>query len=170
MEALAALCIEHAAFEGVTLERAPDAASLHAALFGVAAPLLCRVAEMDGVIAGFATATREFSTWQADYYLHMDCLYLKPFARNHGLGVALARRMADDAVRLGCAGMQWQTPLANLRAAHFYRRIGAQSKDKLRFYLSTDATRKFALDVDSTLKKAFEEDRGDLEQRGYPRA
>jgi ribosomal protein S18 acetylase RimI-like enzyme len=135
VEALAALCVEHAAFEGVTLEREPGRDALHAALFGAAAPLICWVAERAGRILGYATATREFSTWQAAYYLHMDCLYLKPEGRNGGVGEALVRQLAGDALRLECRGMQWQTPATNLRAAGFYRRIGAQSKDKLRFYL-----------------------------------
>jgi len=109
---------------------------LHVALFGAAPPLICWVVERCGDLLGYATATREFSTWQACYYLHMDCLYLKPDARNLGLGERLAARLAGDAVGLQCKGMQWQTPADNLRAARFYRRIGAQSKDKLRFYLS----------------------------------
>lgn len=136
MASLAALCVEHAAFEGVNLDRAPDERTLGAALFGDAPPLLCWVAEGDGGIVGYATATREFSTWHAGFYLHMDCLYLKPGARGCGLGEQLVRMLATDAIRLQCSGMQWQTPAANLRAATFYRRIGAQSKDKLRFYLS----------------------------------
>lgn len=148
VEALAALCIEHAAFEGVTLERGPDAAALRMALFGAPAPLTCWVAEIAGEIAGYATAAREFSTWQAGYYLHMDCLYLRSCARNRGLGERLAHMLAAEAVRLGCSGMQWQTPASNLRAAGFYRRIGAQSKDKLRFYLSADAMRKLAFSMD----------------------
>ena len=136
MRQLAALCIEHAAYEGVTLASGPSEQALHDALFGSAAPLVCWVAEHAEGIAGYATATREFSTWQAAHYLHMDCLYLKPEARNGGLGERLVRLLAQEALQLGCRGMQWQTPASNLRAAGFYRRIGAQSKDKLRFYLS----------------------------------
>lgn len=135
VDALAALCIEHAAFEGVTLEHAPNPAALHAALFGDPAPLTCWVAEIGGAIAGYATATREFSTWEADYYLHMDCLYLRPGARGQALGKRLLGAVGLEAVQ-SCCGMQWQTPATNLGAAKFYRRNGARSKDKLRFYLS----------------------------------
>lgn len=134
---LAALCVEHAAYEGAALANGPEEQALHAALFGNAAPLVGWVAEREGDLLGYATATREFSTWQAAYYLHMDCLYLKPDARGSGLGERLVRMLAHEALRLGCKGMQWQTPATNVRAAGFYRRIGAQSKDKLRFYLST---------------------------------
>jgi len=118
-------------------------------MLGGSAALTCWVAEIGGALAGYATATREFSTWQADYYLHMDCLYLRPAARNRGLGEALVSMMAAESVRLRCGGMQWQTPATNLRAVGFYRRIGAQSKDKLRFYLSADATKALAGNVRS---------------------
>jgi len=136
VSALVALCIEHAAFEGVSLACGPDAQALQHALFGAAPPLLCWVAEYNGEVLGYATATREFSTWQAAYYLHMDCLYLKPEGRNNGLGERLMGMLAGDALRLECKEIQWQTPAANLRAASFYRRLGAQAKDKLRFYLT----------------------------------
>ncbi len=133
---MAALCVEHAAFEGVSLDAAPDMAALHSALFGDAPPLICWVVDDGGDLVGYASAAREFSTWQAAYYLHMDCLYLKPAARELGLGAQLTARLAGDALGLQCKGMQWQTPADNVRAARFYRRIGARSKDKLRFYLS----------------------------------
>lgn len=138
---IAALCVEHAAYEGVHYDRHPDPDALHAALFSTAAPLICRVAELDGAVVAYATATREFSTWEARYYLHMDCLYLRPHARGKGLGEALIGALAAEGRRLGCRDMQWQTPVANVRAASFYRRIGAQSKDKLRFHLDEAATR-----------------------------
>lgn len=136
MLSLVGLCIEHAAFEGATLEEGPDPAALQTALFAAAPPVICWVADSGGELLGYATATREFSTWRAACYLHMDCLYLKPEGRNRGLGEALVRALATDGLRLRCEGMQWQTPSTNLNAAAFYRRIGAQSKDKLRFYLS----------------------------------
>lgn len=144
MTALAALCVEHAAFEGTALAQGPAPRALHAALFGAEPPLLCWVVECGGEITGYATATREFSTWRAGYYLHMDCLYLKPQARGRGLGEHLVRMLAGDALRLQCEGMQWQTPASNLRAAAFYRRLGAHSRDKLRFYLPEEPMRGLA--------------------------
>jgi ribosomal protein S18 acetylase RimI-like enzyme len=144
LPAIAALCVEHAAYEGVHYDRHPDPDALRAALFGHAAPLLCWVAELDGAVAAYATATREFSTWEARYYLHMDCLFLRPQARGNGLGERLMGALATDAAGLGCRDMQWQTPVSNVRAASFYRRIGGQSKDKLRFHLSQTAMQSLA--------------------------
>jgi ribosomal protein S18 acetylase RimI-like enzyme len=144
LPAVAALCVEHAAYEGVHYVRHPAPDALHAAMFGRDAPLLCWVAELDGEVAAYATATREFSTWEARYYLHMDCLFLRPQARGHGLGERLMAALANDAARLGCRDMQWQTPVSNVRAASFYRRLGGQSKDKLRFYLDQSAMQSLA--------------------------
>ena len=151
---IAALCVEHAAYEGVHYERHPAPDALHAALFGDNAHLLCWVVEHEQRVFGYATATREFSTWEAAYFLHMDCLYLRPQLRGLRLGERLLGALATDAVRLGCRGMQWQTPTSNLRAAAFYRRIGARSKDKLRFYLAHAELRSLTLSVPAAIDSA----------------
>lgn len=141
---LIALCVEHAAYEGASCGNGPGEEALRAALFGDAAPLLCRVAACNGRPVGYATATREFSTWQAAYYLHMDCLYLRPEARGARAGERLVQALAQDALQYGCRSMQWQTPLDNVRAASFYRRIGAVAKEKLRFCLDAGALQSLA--------------------------
>lgn len=133
---LIALCVEHAAYEGSSCGIGPDEGALRAALFGDRAPLLCRVAESGGRIVGYATATREFSTWQAAYYLHMDCLYLTPCARGMRMGQRLMRSLAQCAQQYGCTSMEWQTPIHNTRALSFYRRVGATEEGKLRFRLN----------------------------------
>jgi L-amino acid N-acyltransferase YncA len=150
LPAIAQLCVEHAAYEGVHYERHPAPEALRDALFGEHAPLLCWVAEHADEVVAYVTATREFSTWDAAYYLHMDCLYLRAPARGSGLGQALMATLAAAASSLGCRSMQWQTPLSNARAASFYRRIGAQAKDKLRFYLQAADMRALAQSFQSS--------------------
>ena len=65
----------------------------------------------------------------------MDCLYLRPQARNYGIG----KKLVDEIVRItklnGYQEIQWQTPEFNKKAIKFYQRIGATYKEKYRFNL-----------------------------------
>ncbi|MFT5917067.1 MAG: hypothetical protein ACI81T_003581, partial [Bacteroidia bacterium] len=47
----------------------------------------------------------------------------------------LIRRIQSEAKKLNCSLIQWQTPDFNTRAMKFYKRIGASSKSKERFFL-----------------------------------
>ena len=57
-------------------------------------------------------------------------------ARGFGIGEKLVNRMKLETQKLGCDLIQWQTPDFNERAIKFYKRIGATSKSKERFYLN----------------------------------
>lgn len=65
----------------------------------------------------------------------MDCLYLKPEARGKGYGEKFIELIRDEAKSSGLDNVQWQTPLDNLNAIEFYKKIGTTSKAKVRFYL-----------------------------------
>ena len=133
---LVALCQEHAEFEGATYDRTAKADRLASALFSPSARLYAWVAvTKDQSIIGYATASREYSTWGACEYLHMDCLFVRAERRGAGIGADLLMSVVELARELGCAEMQWQTPHWNDDAARFYRRHGAQDRQKLRFVL-----------------------------------
>jgi ribosomal protein S18 acetylase RimI-like enzyme len=134
------LCAEHAEFEQAQYSTEGKAEKLAAHLFSDAPDLFCLLVEsVDGEVLGYATFMREFSTWDAEFYLHMDCLYLRPHARNRGIGEALMRAIAAQAKQLHCSQMQWQTPAFNQRALQFYERLGAGAKEKIRLYLNEQA-------------------------------
>ncbi|MEU8485227.1 GNAT family N-acetyltransferase [Streptomyces sp. NPDC048641] len=132
---VARLAAEHAAFEKADPPPPGLADRLHALLFAAATPRLrCLVAErVDATLVGYATCEPAISTWDGYEYLHMDCLYLRPGHRGLGLGPLLMNAVAAEARALGIAEIQWQTPVWNDGAIRFYRRLGARSKDKLRF-------------------------------------
>ena len=65
----------------------------------------------------------------------MDCLFIKEFVRGYGLGEKLVNKIKQEGKKLRCDLIQWQTPDFNIRAMKFYRRIGAVSKSKERFFL-----------------------------------
>jgi hypothetical protein len=65
VDALVALCAEHADFERSGYECADKVRRLSAALFGPAPRLFAWIAIVDGSPGGYATASPEYSTWNA---------------------------------------------------------------------------------------------------------
>jgi ribosomal protein S18 acetylase RimI-like enzyme len=132
------LCREHAAFEEAVYYPEGKEEKLFPFLFGDNPRLHCLLAEAGGEILGYATYMLEFSTWDAAYYVHMDCLYLRPHGRGYGIGEALIKEISKSAKENKCSVIQWQTPVSNERAIKFYHRIGATAKEKLRFCLKEE--------------------------------
>jgi L-amino acid N-acyltransferase YncA len=46
----------------------------------------CLVVEWNHKLAGYASYTKQFSTWDAFYYIYMDCLFLTEKSRGFGIG------------------------------------------------------------------------------------
>ncbi|MDB5798517.1 MAG: N-acetyltransferase [Paucimonas sp.] len=139
MDALLRLIAEHCAYEGTTFTDHGQAARLEQALFGPQPRLFGALAVSRGQAAGFVTASTEYSTWNADTYLHMDCLYLQEQARGQGLGMQLLAFVHACARQQGCKLIQWQTPQDNALGQRFYRKTGASCKPKLRYFLPVEA-------------------------------
>ena len=144
MDELVRLCAEHAAYERSHFEPEGKKGSLAHMLFSPDARLRCLMAEADGKILGYATFSVEVSTWDADRYMHMDCLFLRPEARNSGIGRALMRRIAQEALAQGVIRMQWQTPSFNADAIRFYDRLGPEKKEKYRMFLGAEEMKALA--------------------------
>jgi GNAT superfamily N-acetyltransferase len=135
VETLVDLCKEHADFERVAYDTNGKVASLSAALLSEVPRLYAWVAVTSDALVGYATASREYSTWSACEYLHMDCLFVRSDARGAGLGAALFRTVVAFAGDIGVPEIQWQTPDWNVDASRFYQRHGGIAKAKLRFTL-----------------------------------
>lgn len=133
LEAIVALCGEHAAFERAAFSAERTRVALGAFLFAKRPRAWCLVVELRGTLIGYATYSLEFSTWRASEYAHMDCLYLKDSARNAGIGRELIHRVRAAAGQLGCALIEWQTPSWNRAAVRFYDRLGAVGSPKIRY-------------------------------------
>lgn len=130
------LCQRHAIFEKSTYDISGKKEQLLLALFDERPKLFCLLAEVDQKVVGYATYTIQYSTWDAQDYLYMDCLYLMETSRGKGLGEHLIHKIKEEAIKYSCNLIQWQTPSFNERAIKFYNRIGAVSKSKERFFLS----------------------------------
>lgn len=135
LPALAALCAAHALFE--RSGPVPDdlVTRLEPALFTEPARLWCLVAESGRQLNGYATYTREFSTWSASEYVHLDCLFISEPHRGAGWGQLLLDAVVAAAWTSGATEVQWQTPQWNHDAVRFYDRTGARRHPKTRYLL-----------------------------------
>ena len=86
---------------------------------------MCLVAVHSDTIVGYCTISREFSTWQAADYAHMDTLFVDELHRGRRIGERLVTAALETALQLGATEMQWQTPDWNLEEMRFYQRLGA---------------------------------------------
>jgi ribosomal protein S18 acetylase RimI-like enzyme len=96
------------------------------------------VVESQGQLFGYMSVLEQFSTWDMDWYIYLDCLYLEEQTRGQGLGWKLMLRLQQYAKDKGLTSIQWQTPNENLSAIGFYEKLGAVGKHKRRFFWSTE--------------------------------
>jgi ribosomal protein S18 acetylase RimI-like enzyme len=132
---LVILCQKHAAFEKAAYSPEGKEESLKEALFAEKPKLFCLVAATKETIVGYVSYTFDFSTWDAQTFVYMDCLFLEEEARGFGIGEVLIDKLKEITLQNNCINIQWQTPQFNERAIKFYNRIGAKGKDKVRFTL-----------------------------------
>ena len=132
---IVALSREHAQYEAAAYVYDNQEEGLREALFGPTPSLHAWVVAAGGEPVGYMSATRDFATWTAKPFLHMDCLYLRRQFRRMGIGARLIACLADFAREQGIGLIQWQTPRDNEQGIAFYERIGASAKDKKRYFL-----------------------------------
>lgn len=68
------------------------------------------IAEIDGAVVGYASATAGFSMLERAYCLHLDEPYLRAAGRDRGVETELLRSALDAAQRFGCLNLQCQSP------------------------------------------------------------
>lgn len=140
MDQLIQLCAAHAAYEQSDYDPVGKSERLSGLLFAPNPNLHCRVVVQKGKLLGYMAFARQVSTWDAGYYVYMDCLYLKPEARGLGLGQMMMDEIKRYAQSENCHEIQWQTPAFNEGAIRFYKRNGAVAKSKERFFLNIEGT------------------------------
>ena len=124
---------EHAQFEQSNYIFNHQKEKLEQFLFGETSCFYCLLIELDEKTVGYATFMRQFSTWNADFYLYLDCLYLRPNARRLGIGKNVMHYIQTFAKNNNCTHIEWQTPDFNQKAISFYKKLGAIPKSKERF-------------------------------------
>ena len=128
------LCINHAKYEKTYFDIKNKKGSLIKHLFSEANDLQCLVVENNQKLMGYSVFMKQFSTWDASFYVYMDCLYLEEAIRGLGVGKEFMKKIREYAIDNGCKEIQWQTPYFNKQAINFYNKLGAQSKTKERFF------------------------------------
>ncbi len=83
---------------------------------------------------GYMSLVKQYSTWDMNWYLYLDCLYLDECVRGMKIGEALMNCGLNIAHSMGITLMQWQTPVDNTDAVKFYQKLGAELKAKYRFF------------------------------------
>jgi GNAT superfamily N-acetyltransferase len=103
------------------------------------------VAELDERVVAYAITYLTYSSFLALPTLYLEDLFVMPEARRHGVGGAIFRHLAAEAVRLDCGRMEWMVLDWNRLAIDFYERRGADRMSEwLPYRLDRDRLRALA--------------------------
>jgi ribosomal protein S18 acetylase RimI-like enzyme len=96
----------------------------------------CLVAEIQGKIVGFSISHDWINFGYGTRICTVDQLYTDEKFRRYGIGLALVRRMAKEAVMRGCFRMEVLAARDNKAANAFYKHVGFfQRKNKSNKYV-----------------------------------
>jgi ribosomal protein S18 acetylase RimI-like enzyme len=132
---LVELCKNHAEYEQATYKSIGKEKQLKNAIFSENPKLYCCVIDSGTELVGYFSYTFDFSTWDAQTFLYLDCLYLEPTFRGLRIGEIVFYKLKEIAKLNDCINIQWHTPIFNDRAIKFYNRIGGTGKNKIRFFI-----------------------------------
>ncbi|MEQ8524726.1 GNAT family N-acetyltransferase [Gracilimonas sp.] len=136
LDRLTKLCELHAEYEKAEYFSEGKANKLEEAIFGKNKKIECWVITKANYFIGYVTLIPQFSTWDAENYLYLDCLFIKEGHRGQGIGAKVMKKIHNFASSNGYSQVQWQTPSFNEGAIKFYNREGAIGKQKVRFTLN----------------------------------
>lgn len=123
--AIVALVHELAEYERAAHEVELTEAGLRDDLFGPAPKVFAHVADVEGLVVGVAIWFFSYSTWRGRHGVYLEDLYVQPMHRGAGHGKALLAALAAEAVRAGCARVEWSVLDWNAPAVDFYLSLGA---------------------------------------------
>ena len=83
------------------------------------------VAEVDGIIEGFALCYVRFSTWKGQR-LYLEDFYVTEKMRGNGIGKMIFDRVVEEMKEKGFNGMVWQVLEWNEPAINFYNKYNTQ--------------------------------------------
>lgn len=140
---LIALCDEHA--DSRALERRPygpprtDALELMEVLFEPPFGAWAWLAEVDGEVIGYASATAGFSMLERAYCLQLDDPYIRSAWRGRGVETELLRHALDAAQRFGCLNLQCQSPAWSEAARELDAPLRAVRVEAVKYVVRTES-------------------------------
>jgi GNAT superfamily N-acetyltransferase len=125
-----AFILELAEYERAKPGEAPvTEADLAKTLFGPRPAAEVLIAYLGDEPAGFALFFHNYSTWLGKRGIYLEDLFVRPPARQYGVGYALFRELARIALDRDCGRIDWSVLTWNELAISFYHRIGAKPMD-----------------------------------------
>lgn len=104
------------------------------------------LAEVENETAGMALYYETFSTFAGKPGIHLEDLFVEPEYRGKGIGMALLKTVAAEAVRRGCARLEWNCLNWNTPSMELYKSIGAQPLDAWTYFrMSGKTLKEFAI-------------------------
>lgn len=98
------------------------------------------ICELDGKPIGFAIYFFSYSTWQGQYGIYLEDLYVSQHHRGLGAGKQLLTHLAGIAVEKGCGRFEWSVLDWNQPAIDFYESLGATPQSEwIRYRLDGEA-------------------------------
>lgn len=97
-------------------------------------PIIGRVAEQEGKLAGFTMSVIHPGTWTTKPICYLEDLFVDPASRSAGIGRALLQDLVDLAQERGWSRLYWHTRKNNLTARRLYDSF-ASADDFVRYRL-----------------------------------
>ncbi len=93
--------------------------------------------EVQGSVVGYALFFESFSTFEGRTGLYLEDIFISKDQRSQGMGKALFKAVASEAVRRGCPRMEWACLDWNQHAIEFYLSLQAQPLEQWTVYRLT---------------------------------
>lgn len=138
-----------ASFENAQHEVTAMVQDLENTLFGTKSTSKALLCYLDGVPVAFAVYFSTYSTWLGRQGLYIEDVFVSEKHRGLGVGTAIFRHIAREALDAGCARLEWSVLDWNESAIGFYASIGAKPQSEwVRYRLSGDDLANFACSIE----------------------
>lgn len=121
---------ELAIYEKAEHEAKATEEHIHRTLFNEQPKAHAIICELNGEAIGFAVYFFSYSTWQGQYGIYLEDLYVSPAHRGVGTGKQLLTALAKVAVDNDCGRFEWSVLDWNQPAIDFYESLGAKPQSE----------------------------------------
>lgn len=88
------------------------------------------IAEYDGKVAGYLSYTWNYSIWNGSDYMNLDDLFVWSEFRGKKVGLNLMQYAKNVCISKNIKMMRWEVESDNMKAIAFYKKLGAEIKEK----------------------------------------